>query len=116
MSSVITTQGVQQSQQQLRAVAERANDQTDTMDAEARAMQRRIKGVPEDTGRLARSVAGGADTLRRVWKDGYLIGSLVEYAPFVFGGTRYMAARPPRVPDDAGERAAAAIARDLERA
>lgn len=61
---------------------------------------RRVKRVeakakelcPVDTGRLRASISGEVEV-----RDGIpvgVVGSDVEYAPYVFNGTRYMAARP----------------------
>lgn len=54
-----------------------------------------VTGVPRDTGRLASSLRV------RETDDGAEIVSDVEYAQFVFGGTRYMQARPPTIDVDA---------------
>jgi hypothetical protein len=85
------------------------------MAREAARVQRTISGVPVDTGRLAASVAGGRETLREAGPGGYRIGSRVPYAPFVFGGTRRTAARPPRVPGDPAGQAGRAVSVDLRR-
>ena len=114
--SVITTTGVPAATERLHETGRRATHLTKVMEAEAKWAQRKTTGVPEDTGRLARSVAGGPDELHRSWDEGYLIGSLVPYSAFVFGGTSSMDARPPKPPADAAEHAARAIAADLERA
>jgi hypothetical protein len=46
-----------------------------------------------------------------------VIGSKVPYARFVFGGTKHMAARPPRVSERTlGNHAADAVGVDLRRA
>jgi hypothetical protein len=111
----VTVTGLAAAQRRLDALALRAADQTPVMTAEAARVQRTIAGVPVDTGRLARSVAGGADTLRRAGRDGYVVGSRVPYAPFVFGGTRRSPARPPRVPGDPAAVAARAVSADLRR-
>jgi hypothetical protein len=114
MNSVTVT-GADVAQRKLRAIGTRAGNQRATMERESRAAQRRIRGVPVDTGRLARAVRGGADTVRKVSDSGYVIGTSVEYARFVFGGTKKMPARPPDVPNDLGKRTAVSIAGDLRR-
>lgn len=114
-ASVITSRGAPEAARHLHHVGERAADQRKTMEAEARRVQKAISGVPRDSGRLEASVHGGAETLREVTAEGYIIGSLVPYARFVFGGTRYMDARPPKPPRDTADGAAKAISRDLEK-
>jgi hypothetical protein len=44
---------------------------------------------------------------------GYVIGTSVPYAHFVFNGTKHMPAQPPDVPNDLGRRAAQRISSDL---
>jgi hypothetical protein len=111
--SVIST-GAPEAARHLHELGERSADQTKTMTAEAKRVQRGITGVARDSGRLQASVRGGAETLREVTAEGYTIGSKVPYARMVFGGTRYMDAQPPKVPE-AAQGAAKAISRDLER-
>ena len=113
-AKTVEIEGTAQTALLLHRIGQRGADQTETMEAEAKRVQRAITGVPRDSGRLDKSVHGGAETLRRVWPEGYLIGSLVPYAPFVFRGTRYMDARPPKVPADVADGAGRAIAKDLE--
>jgi len=91
--------GARQAQATLRHAGATAHDLTAVMEQQARITQRGITGVPELTGRLARSVAGGAETYRKVTDDGFEIGTRVPYGHYVFRGTRYMPARPPRIPD-----------------
>lgn len=67
---------------------------------------RSVTGVPVDTGRLAASLR------LRVENDQAQIVSDVEYAPFVFRGTRYVDARPPEI-DYSAERFAEDIAREM---
>jgi phage gpG-like protein len=115
MATSVTITGADVAQRRLRAIGERAGKQRETFERESRDAQRRIRGVPVDTGRLERSVHGGKDSVRKVSDRGYVIGTSVEYARFVFGGTKTMPARPPDVPRDLGRRAAQAIASDLKR-
>jgi hypothetical protein len=68
------------------------------------ARQTRVVGVPVDTGTLAASFRV------RETADGAEIVSDVPYARFVFGGTAYMAARPPRLE---GPDLAATVAKEL---
>lgn len=52
-----------------------------------------VTGIPVgDTGRLARSVR-----VRREDDGAWVLSTDVPYARFVFGGTKYVAARPPHV-------------------
>lgn len=114
-ASVVVT-GVPNAQRRLHELGRRGADQHTVMEREAVRTQREVTGVPVRTGRLAASVSGGADTLRVVGPNGYTIGSRVPYAPFVFGGTRYMRAQPPRVPGGVATSAAKAVSSDLARA
>jgi hypothetical protein len=116
MRDSVTVTGDDAAARKLRAIGTRALRQRPTFEREARDAQRRISGVRVDTGRLERSVRGGSDTLRETTARGYVIGSTVPYARHVFNGTKYMPARPPRVPNDLGRRAADAIGVDLRRA
>lgn len=111
----VTVTGLKAAQRRLGELGRRGADQTPAMSREALRVQRSISGVPVDTGRLARSTTGGAETLRIVGAEGYTIGSRVPYAPYVFGGTRHVRARPPRVPGDVAGSAAQAVSSDLRR-
>jgi hypothetical protein len=117
MPQSITVKGDDAAMRKLRATGARALRQRETFEAEARYAQRQLQGVPVKTGRLERSVKGGSETLRDVTDRGYVIGSKVPYARFVFGGTKHMAARPPRVSERTlGNHAADAVGVDLRRA
>lgn len=100
----------------LRNVGYRALHQSATFDREAHDAQRRISGIPVATGRLERGVKGGAESIVNVRDDGYTLATMVPYARFVFGGTKTMRARPPRIPTDLGTRAAQGVGADLRRA
>jgi hypothetical protein len=113
---VVSVHGVPQAQAHLRGVGERAEDLTRVMETEARWAQQHTTGVPSATGRLAASVAGGTDSVLEADAEGYVIGSSVPYARFVFRGTRYMDAQPPVPPPAAADHAARAISRELENA
>jgi hypothetical protein len=99
----------------LRGIAARARNQTRTFEAEGRRAQRSISGIPVATGRLARGVRGGSESVVRANPAGYTVATTVPYARFVFGGTKYMAARPPRVPTNLASNAASAVSSDLVR-
>jgi hypothetical protein len=114
MASAITITGDAAAQRKLRAIGDRARHQRSTFERQARNAQRRITGVPVDSGRLRQGITG-AESTRVVTDYGYRIGTDVPYARFVFRGTKYMAARPPTVPRDLGADAARAIAGDLRR-
>jgi hypothetical protein len=73
----------------LSGLAEKTLDQV--MEKAARECLESVSGIPVDTGRLAaslqvRPIPGGA----QVYTD-------VEYAKFVFGGTKYVEPHPPEV-------------------
>jgi hypothetical protein len=116
MAASVSVTGLDRAERMLRRVGARGADQSATFAREAARVQRSIGGVPVDTGRLRSSVAGGAETLREVGPDGYTVGSHVPYARFVFGGTRYVRARPPKVPGSPASSAARAVNDDLRRA
>jgi len=101
----------------LQAKGDQATRLKPVMQGVADFAERQITGIPVDTGRLSRSVRGGGDQLLRVNDQGFDLGSTVDYARFVFGGTKNMKARPPRVNTNAiARRAAQDINRELERA
>lgn len=56
---------------------------------------KQVTGIPERTGTLADSIEK-----LEVTDHGFTVGTEVFYGRFVFGGTKYMAARPPRVKDN----------------
>lgn len=112
MPDAITVDGDERAAAMLRDVGHKATHQYETLLVAGRQTQRAISGVPVDTGRLERGVTGGPESALDVTDDGFDVGTAVPYARFVFGGTRYVSARPPRVPDVAG-RVATAISNDL---
>jgi hypothetical protein len=66
----LSCDGAQQTSRRLRNMGTRSLDQSSVMSAAARDTAHAIEGVPEDTGRLARSVRdGAAETARRVNDD-----------------------------------------------
>lgn len=99
----------------LHGIGARARNQTRTFEAEGRRAQRSITGIPVATGRLERGVRGGSESIMRASPVGYTVATTVPYARFVFGGTKYMAARPPRVPANLATNAASAVGSDLVR-
>lgn len=112
----VTCTGAAQAGRKLRDVAQRAQRQQHTFEREGRAAQRAIAGIPVKTGRLEKGVTGGPGSILNVRDDGYTIATSVPYARFVFGGTKRMTARPPRIPRDLGSSAADAVGLDLRRA
>jgi hypothetical protein len=107
----LSCDGAQQTSRRLRNMGTRSLDQSSVMSAAARDTAHAIEGVPEDTGRLARSVRDGARSDRK----GFTITSDVPYAAFVFGGTRHMPARPPKVPANVAAETARRVNDDLQR-
>lgn len=117
MAHAVEAVGASQAAARLHTVGERASKQRDTFEREGRYAQRHITGVPVATGRLSRGTTGSSDeSVLTVTDRGYTIATKVPYARYVFKGTQYMPARPPKVPPDAGRRAAHSIGADLERA
>jgi hypothetical protein len=93
----------------LRARGAEATHLRPTMDRNASIAERQINGIPVDTGRLERSVK-----VLRATNDGFDIGTDVSYARYVFAGTKYVEARPPRINGEAiAGRTAQDIAREL---
>jgi hypothetical protein len=111
MRLAITCDGADETSRALRYMGTRALDQSRTMSAAARDTAHAIDDVPVKTGRLANSVRSGGRSTR----NGFEVVSDVPYAPFVFGGTRHMAAQPPSIPRDVGEQTARMITLDLQR-
>jgi hypothetical protein len=107
----ITCDGADTTSRRLRNMGTRALDQSRTMGAAARDTAHTINDVPVATGRLARSVRNGG----RATRSGFEVTSDVPYAPFVFGGTRHMPARPPSIPRDVGVQTARMVSADLQR-
>jgi hypothetical protein len=105
--------GATETQRRLRRIGTRGLDQSDVIADSARATQRSIEGVPVRTGRLDRSVHGGRDSYMESSAGGYVIGSSMPYARFVFRGTRHMRAQPPRIPSSTGSNTARRLSADL---
>jgi hypothetical protein len=95
--SVVSCLGDRRVADELEAMGTRAYRQASSMNLAARSARYAISGVPTDTGRLAASTRGGPEHVVDVDDGGYQIASATPYAPFVFGGTRHVAARPPRI-------------------
>ena len=102
MTSTVTVTGDDRTASILVAKGDAATDLKDVMDRQARQAVRRITGVPQDTGRLAASIE-----VLDVTDSGFEVGSQVTYAHYVFDGTRYMDARPPRIATGAIARSSA---------
>lgn len=111
----ISCEGADRAASYLRGIAVRARNQTRTFEAEGRRAQRSITGIPVATGRLERGVTGGPESIMRAGPAGYTVATAVPYARFVFGGTKYMTARPPRVATNLATSAASAVGSDLVR-
>lgn len=109
----VECQGADTTARALQAMGARALNQSHTFETEGRAAQRSIGGIPVRTGRLERGVRGGPESILHVGRAGYTIATTVPYARFVFGGTKSMPARPPRVPRNLGPAAAQSVGRDV---
>jgi hypothetical protein len=115
MAGGVTCTGDRLAAHRMQRMAQHAGQQQPTMAKAAHQTQRQIKGVPVDTGRLQRGVHGGSEAIVVVHDDGFVVGTTVPYARHVFNGTKYMAARPPHVPD-VGRLVATDMANSLDRA
>jgi hypothetical protein len=110
MAQAVSVQGDRAAALRLHRVGTAAQAQAPTMAKLGHDAARRVTGIPSDTGTLAKSieVIASGD-----W--GYVLGSKVPYARYVFRGTKYVDARPPRIPGDIQRRAANAIGDDITR-
>lgn len=106
----LTVRGADTTAAHLRQIGRRAEKQQHTMQQAARTTARQITGVPVDTGKLARSIE-----VLEATDQGFKVGTKVQYARYVFRGTRYVDPQPPKVPRDIGPRTARAMADDIIR-
>lgn len=111
MAATVDVTGASEVARYLAEVGDNAEHQKETLEPIARNAARSVTGVPVDTGKLA-----GSMEVLEVTDSGFAVGSRVPYARYVFHGTRYMDARPPRLPDHIATDAAAAIGSDITRA
>lgn len=111
MTTLATAIGDETAARHLERIGAAAHTQTRTMEDAARRTARSVRGVPVDTGRLARSIEPLSAS-----PYGFEVGSKVPYARYVFHGTRNMAARPPRVPESVGSRTARILGDSIVRA
>jgi hypothetical protein len=114
----IRERGVNKAVEKLRATGDAAIHQRATMADLARDAPDSIGRVPVDTGRLEDSLKDGATEQYKSFDDnGYDIGTTVYYSRFVFGGTKKMTARKPRIARKRlRDAAAGAVAADIIRA
>lgn len=112
MVTTVKASGHNLSATKLERVGASAHLQAALMAEAGRATARGIRGVPVRTGRLQASLdvlSSGA--------YGFVVGSRgVPYSRHVFHGTRYMAARPPRVPEHIGSDLSVALQASITRA
>lgn len=105
--STVTVVGADAVSARFDGMARRGIYQEPVLSAQARRTAARIGGIPVLTGALESSVRSGAEAS----PQGFTIRADVPYARHVFHGTRYMEARPPRVPPGlANEMARASLA------
>lgn len=103
--------GVRETVKSLTGLGDAAHEQEPTMRGAAQDAARRVTGIPVSTGRLARSVG-----VLLVGNYGFVIGTKgVPYAHYVFGGTRYMAARAPKVPANMASDVAGRLGQNIVR-
>jgi hypothetical protein len=112
----VQVEGAREAAAHVQRIGTRATHQRTTFQREADHASRQITGVPVDTGRLQRGTGKPPEGFADATDHGYVIGTTVPYARFVFRGTSVMPARPPKVPSDVGNRAADAVAHDLRHA
>jgi len=110
MAALATAIGDEAAARRLERLGTAAHTQAPTMDDAARQAARSVRGVPIDTGRLERSIEALSSNAY-----GFEVGSKVPYARYVFHGTRHMAARPPKVPDNIGQRTARVLSASIVR-
>jgi hypothetical protein len=104
----VQTSGFPQALRRLDRLGDQAFNQRPTMEAQARDASRRVVVTARDTGRLAASIEP-----LDVDPFGFVLGTKVPYAHFVFDGTKNMRAQPPRVPRGIGDQTARAIGRSV---
>lgn len=109
----VDVEGAREAAAHVQHIGERATHQRETFKREAEHAAGQITGVPVATGRLARGTGKPPEGFADATNGGYVIGTTVPYARFVFKGTSVMPARPPKLPHDLGHRAADAVAADL---
>jgi hypothetical protein len=117
MAQTITITGDDQVIAQLKRLGDLVYRLEPAMRDTSQFAERQIRGVPVRTGRLAASTRGGRDQFLDVDNFGFAVGTKVPYARMVFGGTKHMPARPPKVNARAiGRYAGDQILAELERA
>jgi hypothetical protein len=111
MASVgVRARGVGAASDRIKQTGHRALQQRSTLRKVANDTARRTSGIPVHTGRLKNSIE-----VISVSDVGFTVGSRVEYAGYVFNGTKYMRARPPRVPGNVADITASAVGSDIVR-
>jgi hypothetical protein len=98
VATTVTIDGDEQVVRALKAKADRSVKLKPAMEDIADFAERQIRPTHHNrTGHLTRSLYGGGDQLRDIYDTGFNLGTTLFYGRFVFGGTKNMRARPPRI-------------------
>lgn len=112
MAVSVSISGDKASAAKLDRVGAAAFAQSPAIKRAAERTARGVRGVPVETGRLERSIV-----VLDAGAFGFVVGSRnVPYARYVFHGTKYMAAQPPKVPSNIGPDTADEIGSSIVRA
>jgi hypothetical protein len=95
MATSVTITGADVAQRRLRAIGATQASSARRSSASRATRSDAFAACPSIRAVSQRSVHGGKDSVRKVSDRGYVIGTSVPYARFVFGGTKTMPARPP---------------------
>lgn len=112
----MTTTGVAKAMRRLEAAGDAGLHAKRTMGDLAADAPSAITNVREDSGRLAASIhnPAHAEHVVEAYDDGYKLGTSVWYSHFVFRGTKYHPAHPPRIARKRlTEEAAVVLAREI---
>lgn len=110
MAATATVTGDAETAAKISRVGRAAHKQAPVMAEQGRKAARAVKVDAVDTGRLAGSieVIASGD-----W--GFVLGSHVEYARYVFKGTSYVEPRPPKLPASMASDTADALQKSIVR-
>jgi hypothetical protein len=110
MKPEVSVQGATETARRLNAAGNESVSQAEVMRNVGERTRRGLRGVPVDTGTLA----GSIDVVSGNF--GFVVGTRVPYARFVFAGTRNMPAQPPRVTNNPGGETAQEVSHNVVRA
>jgi hypothetical protein len=111
MAASVSVSGDDATAAKLHRIGRAARNQAPVMAEAGRKAARGVRVTARDTGALAGSIVviDSGD-----W--GFVLGSHVPYARYVFKGTRYVDAQPPKLPPSMERDTADALSRSIVRA